>query len=120
MFRAFLFRPLTIAFSALVLAGCGVAAQPPAPPPPVVTVAKVDFRPLRQWDDFTGRLEAVDTVDLRPRVSGQIIAAPFVEGALVHKGQVLFQIDPRPFQAEVDRLAAEAQQARAKAQLASA
>jgi multidrug efflux system membrane fusion protein len=83
-------------------------------------VASVAFQPLRQWDDFTGRLEAVDSVALRPRVSGQVIAAPFDEGAMVRKGQVLFQIDPRPFQAEVDRLAAEVQQAEAKADLAKA
>jgi len=50
---------------------------------------------------FTGRLEAVDSVEVRPRVAGQIVAAPFEEGARVKKGQLLFQIDPRPFQAEV-------------------
>lgn len=109
-------------FVALALAGCGAAAQSPpqAAAPPVVTVTKVETRPMRQWDDFTGRLEAVDSVDLRPRVSGQIIASPFVEGARVRKGQLLFQIDPRPFQAEVDRLSAEADRARAQAQLAAA
>ncbi|HEY2659505.1 MAG TPA: efflux RND transporter periplasmic adaptor subunit [Caulobacteraceae bacterium] len=107
---------------ALILAGCGAEAQSvaPAAPPPVVGVVTVTFKPLRQWDDFTGQLEAVDTVDLRPRVSGQLISATFQEGAKVHKGQVLFEIDPRPFQAEVDRLSAEADRSRAKAQLASA
>jgi membrane fusion protein, multidrug efflux system len=109
------------AFAALLLAGCSAAAQPdPTPPPPQVQVATVTFKPLRQWDDFTGRLEAVDTVEVRPRVAGQIIAAAFEDGARVKKGQVLFQIDPRPFQAEVDRLAAELERARAKAQLAVA
>jgi RND family efflux transporter MFP subunit len=109
---------------ALFLAGCGASAQTtapaPAPPPPTVEVTPVTFRPLRQWDDFTGRLEPVDSVALRPRVAGEIVAAPFVEGAHVRKGQLLFQIDPRPFQAEVDRLRAEAERARAKAQLAAA
>jgi RND family efflux transporter MFP subunit len=109
-------------FAALLLAGCSAAAQPPAPQvaPPQVQVARVTFKPLREWDDFTGRLEAVDSVEVRPRVAGQIVAAPFDEGARVKKGQLLFQIDPRPFQAEVDRLAAELERARAKAQLAIA
>ena len=104
------------------LAGCGAKAQSQAaaPPPPVVNVATVDFRSLRDWDDFVGRLEAVDTVDLRPRVSGEVIDTPFADGAQVHKGQLLFQIDPRPFQAEVDRLAAALAEAKAKAQLAVA
>ncbi|MBW8812594.1 MAG: efflux RND transporter periplasmic adaptor subunit [Caulobacterales bacterium] len=107
---------------ALFLAGCGAEAQTPAPqaPPAVVEVAPVTFKTLRQWDDFTGRLEAVDRVALHPRVSGEIVAAPFAEGARVRKGQLLFQIDPRPFQAEVDRLRAQVERAKAKAQLAIA
>lgn len=107
---------------ALILAGCGAAAQTSqtAPPPPSVEVAPVTFTALRQWDDFTGRLEAVDKVELHPRVSGEIVAAPFAEGARVRKGQLLFQIDPRPFQAEVDRLRAEVERARAKSSLAKA
>ncbi len=107
---------------ALFLAGCGASAQTTtaAAPPPVVGVAAVTFKPLRQWDDFTGRLEAVDSVALRPRVAGEIVAVAFQDGARVRKGQLLFQIDPRPFVAEVDRLGAEAERARAKAQLAAA
>ena len=110
------------ALGALLLAGCGASAQTTtaAPPPPVVGVAAVTFKPLRQWDDFTGRLEAVDSVALRPRVAGEITAVQFADGARVRKDQVLFQIDPRPFVAEVDRLSAEAERARAKAQLAAA
>ncbi len=114
-------KPFSV-IAALILAGCGAAAQTeaPTPPPPVVGVAAVEFKPLRQWDDFTGRLEPVDSVALHPRVAGQIVDAPFTEGARVRKGQLLFQIDPRPFQAEVDRLDAETERARAKAQLAAA
>jgi multidrug efflux system membrane fusion protein len=120
-----MFKSITFATSALIgalfLAGCGADAQPTVvAPPTAVGVTPVAFQSLRQWDDFTGRLEAVDSVALRPRISGQVIAAPFTEGARVRAGQVLFQIDPRPFQAEVDRLAAEADRARAKAQLAGA
>ena len=64
----------------------------------------------------TGRLEAVNSVDIRPRVSGFVAAVPFEEGAIVRRGQVLFQIDPRPFQAQVDRLSAELSRARATVQ----
>jgi len=108
--------------AALFLAGCGASAQTTAaaPAPPVVKVAAVAFQTLPQWDDFTGRLEAVDSVALRPRVAGQITAVAFDDGARVKKGQLLFQIDPRPFTAEVDRLESEAERARAKAQLAAA
>jgi multidrug efflux system membrane fusion protein len=115
-------RQAAALLSALILAGCSAAAQAPtpAPAPPAVSVAAVTFKPMRQWDDFTGRLEAIDTVALRPRVAGQITAVSFADGGHVHKGELLFQIDPRPFQAEVDRLDAEADRARAKAQLAAA
>src|SRR5437899_7886571 len=111
-----------ISLAALILAGCGAAAQTtaPAPPPPTVNVAQVAFRTLPQWDDFTGRLEAVDSVALRPRVAGEITAVAFDDGARVHKGQLLFQIAPRPFTAEVDRLDSEAERGRSKAQLAAA
>ncbi len=108
-------KPKT-ALVALLLAGCSAAAQSTsAPPPPVVEVTAVKFRSLPQWDDFTGRLEAIQSVEVRPRVGGYVDAVPLVDGARVRKGQLLFQIDPRPFKAEVDRLAAELQGARAKA-----
>jgi multidrug efflux system membrane fusion protein len=80
------------------------AAQPSLPE---VQVAEVIHRPLREWQEFSGRLQAVNTVDVRPRVSGYIDRVAFTDGARVRKGQLLFQIDPRPFQAEVDRLVAE-------------
>ena len=106
--------------ASILLADCNVAAKPTpaAPPTPQVEVTPVAFRPLRDWDDFTGRLEAVDSVEIRPRVGGFIDSVRFQEGAHVRKGEVLFQIDPRPFQAEVDRLQAEVERARAKARLA--
>ncbi|HTB29729.1 MAG TPA: efflux RND transporter periplasmic adaptor subunit, partial [Steroidobacteraceae bacterium] len=63
--------------------------------------------PLREWQEFSGRLQAVNTVEIRPRVSGYVDRVAFEDGARVKKGQLLFQIDPRPFQAEVDRLVAE-------------
>jgi multidrug efflux system membrane fusion protein len=93
-------------------------AQQAAPAPPQVTVAHVISRDVTEWDEFTGRLQAVDAVDVRPRVSGYVAAVRFEEGAIVRRGDLLFQIDPRPFQAEVDRLRAELARARATGQRA--
>jgi RND family efflux transporter MFP subunit len=97
----------------------GQAQTAPAGPPQV-TVAKVMERPVSDSADFTGQLQAVNTVRVQPRVGGYVQAVQFTEGALVHKGEVLFKIDPRPFQAEVDRLAAQRTQARAQLELAKA
>src|SRR5688572_15709197 len=100
-------------------AGCTrTSAQQTAPPPPQVTVASVIERTVTEWDEFTGRLQAVESVEVRPRVSGLISAVRFDEGAMVHRGDVLFQIDARPFEAEVDRLRAELARAKATAQRA--
>lgn len=88
--------------------------------PPAVTVATVMVRPVSDAADFTGQLQAVDSVDVRPRVSGYVETVQFKEGTEVHKGDVLFRIDPRPFQAEVDRLTANVAQAQAQLGLAQA
>jgi membrane fusion protein, multidrug efflux system len=102
---------------ASTVSGCAQpAAQQGEPPPPKVTVAEVVSREITEWDEVTGRLEAVNTVDIRPRVSGFVAAVAFEEGAVVQRGQLLFQIDPRPFQAQVDRLSAELARARATVQ----
>ncbi|MEA3151086.1 MAG: rane fusion protein multidrug efflux system [Gammaproteobacteria bacterium] len=74
---------------------------------PEVTVAEVIHRPLREWQEFSGRLQAPNTVEIHPRVNGFVDRVAFTDGARVKKGQLLFQIDPRPFQAEVERLVAE-------------
>jgi len=114
-----LLTSLTALAAAAVLAACGAQAkQEVAPPPAQVTITAVAFKSLRQWDDFTGRLEAIDTVEIRPRVGGYVDGARFQEGARVHKGQVLFEIDPRPFQAEANRANAEVARARAQLDLA--
>jgi multidrug efflux system membrane fusion protein len=84
-----------------------------------VTVAEVIERDVTEWDEFTGRLQAVDSVQVRPRVSGLVSAVRFDEGAIVRRGDLLFEIDPRPFQAEVDRLRAELNRARATSQRAA-
>jgi RND family efflux transporter MFP subunit len=90
-----------------ILAGCGKSAGPQAPPPPQVSVAQVLEKRVKDWDEFTGRLQAVETVEIRPRVSGYIDKVAFVEGSLVKRGALLFVIDPRPYQAEYDRAAAD-------------
>jgi multidrug efflux system membrane fusion protein len=95
-------------------------AQAAAGGPPPVTVAQVLVRNVDDSGEFTGRLQAIDTIELRPRVSGYVDSIHFTEGASVKKGQLLFQIDPRPYQAEVDRLNANLAQARAEQVLAQA
>ena len=104
------------AVALVVISACGGAPEATvAPAAAKVSVAKVLEQPVNEWDEFTGRLEAPETVEIRPRVSGQIDSVAFTDGALVKKGDVLFQIDPRPFQSEVRRLEAQLQQARATA-----
>src|SRR5262245_46561154 len=85
--------------AAALFAACSRSQAAPSnmPPPPQVSVAQVVVRKVQDWQDFTGRLEAVHSVDLRPRVSGHIQAVRFVEGARVKKDQVLFEIDARTF-----------------------
>lgn len=101
--------------SALLVAGCkpggSAAAQPP---PPIVTVAPAEQREIVEWEEFTGRTEAVESVEVRPRVSGHIQEVRFQSGQLVKKGDVLFVIDPRYYRAEYDRRAAEVEQAKAR------
>lgn len=110
----FRLNPGTLALgAALVLfAGCGRPAARPAPPAPAVTVAPVERREVIEWDDFTGRTEPVESVEIRPRVSGYIQEVRFQSGQLVKKSDVLFVIDPRWHQAEFDRREAEFEQAK--------
>jgi RND family efflux transporter MFP subunit len=81
------------------------------PPAPSVTVAPVEQREIVEWSEFTGRTEPVDSVEVRPRVSGYIQEVRFQSGQLVKRGDVLFTIDPRWHQAEFDRRQAEAERA---------
>ena len=107
--------------AALLAGGCGGPA-PAAPPPQVVpvTVSTPVRREVIEWDTFTGRLEAPETVEVRPRVGGYVTESKFAEGALVKQGDLLFVIDPRPFQASADRAKAQVDQAKAKVELAKA
>ena len=84
-----------------------------------VTVAVVEPRQASLWDEFSGRLEAVDRVEIRPRVAGAILATNFTEGALVKAGDVLFKIDPAPYAAEVDKAVAQLEAAKARAAFAA-
>src|SRR2546423_2172240 len=74
---------------------------PPAAAPPEVTVAPVVQRAVADFDEATGHFESVNAVEIRPRVSGYLQRVGFVEGAMVHEGDLLFAIDPRPYEAEV-------------------
>jgi multidrug efflux system membrane fusion protein len=96
---------------AVLLTGCGANAAPQQPAPPTVTVAQVEQKDLVEWDEFTGRTEAVESVEVRPRVSGYIQEVRFQSGQLVKKGDVLFVIDPRWHQAAFNNLEAEADRA---------
>jgi multidrug efflux system membrane fusion protein len=109
----------------LFFAAVGHSGAKPAPATAAaalaeVSVAEVIHRPLREWQEFSGRLQAVDTVEVRPRVNGYVDQVAFTDGARVKKGQLLFQIDPRPFQAEVDRLVAERSRTQSDLELAKA
>lgn len=102
-----------------VSAGCGVHGEESASPaPPEVDVAEVLVEPVTVWETFTGEVAAPETVKLRPRVSGYIDKVAFEEGARVSAGDLLFQIDPRPYRAK--KKAASAELAQARSQLAQA
>jgi RND family efflux transporter MFP subunit len=111
----------TIFATAMVMGfeGCK-KASPPAPPPPAVTVANPLQKEITDWNEYTGRLTAVESVEVRPRVSGHIASIHFVEGQEVKEGALLFVIDKRPFEAEVNRAEARLSQAKAAQSLANA
>lgn len=103
----------------LVAAGCSSHAAGTANmPAPEVSVAKVLVRKVRQWDDFTGRVAAVQSVELRARVSGYVDKVAYTEGRYVKQGDLLFVIDPRPYRAELAHAKAELARARSEAELA--
>src|SRR5881296_1165429 len=94
-----------------LLTGCGKQAQQATPPPPTVSVVQPVEREVVEWDDYIGRLESPATVEIRARVSGYLDKVHFKEGKEVKKGDPLFTIDPRPYQADYDRADAEHQRA---------
>ena len=112
----------------LLLAACGGGGgdappgEPPANggmPPLEVNVAQVVAKEVTEWDEFTGRFAAVDTVDIRPRVSGYLTRVAFKEGAEVKKGDLLFEIDAREYEATLQRALADVERAKTRVALAS-
>jgi RND family efflux transporter MFP subunit len=115
-------RTLTLSAALLstgLLVACARNEAAPAPQgPPAVSVARVLEKEITEFDEFTGRFEAVERVEIRPRVSGYVASTHFEQGHEVKQGDVLFVIDARPYEAELKRARAEA--ARARTQLALA
>lgn len=102
----------------LLLPGCGRHPAQTAPPPPTVSVIQPVVREVVEWDEYIGRLESPETVEVRARVSGYLDKVHFKEGKEVKKGDLLFTIDPRPYQADFDRAQAEFERAQSQAELA--
>lgn len=107
-----------MALATLVLAGCSSGGPPAGPPITQVSVANPLQRDIVDWDEYVGRFEAIQDVEIRPRVSGAIDVVLFRDGQVVRKGQALFTIDPRPYRATL--MQAQAQVARSQASLANA
>src|SRR6195256_5852976 len=102
--------------SILLTAGCRKTAAPQQGPLPVNVVTAIE-KQVDEWDEFTGRLEAVESVEIRPRVSGYITEIHFEAGAIIKKVDLLYVIDPRPYQADYDRAAAEFERMQAQLKL---
>ncbi|MDD4914559.1 MAG: efflux RND transporter periplasmic adaptor subunit [Methylococcales bacterium] len=103
----------------LILGGCGQGESALAVmPPPVVKVAQPLSRNATEWDEYTGRVEAINAVDVRARVGGYLEKVNFTAGAKVNKGDLLFQIDPRPYKAQLNYATAELERARSRHELA--
>src|ERR1700723_48356 len=112
---------LALAILLAALTGCN--QHPPAAqtlPPASVTVSKPVSKEIVDWNEFTGRTAAVNLVNITARVSGYIVDIPFKEGDIVHKGDLLFQIDPRPYQDAYEQAVGLLQQAQANQQLQDA
>lgn len=102
----------------LAAKGCRRPAPPPAPPPATVTVSHPVQQSVLEWDEYTGRLAAMQVIDVQARVGGLVVAMPFQEGGLVQAGELLAEIDDRPYQAQLDARLAEVGEAAAQVRLA--
>ena len=104
----------------LVLAGCdsGQAGGEQAPPSPEVSIAQVLSKPVQQWDEYNGRVSAIDTVELRARVSGYVQRVAYKEGQDVKQGDLMFLIDQRPYRTALANAQAQLDRARVAKQLA--
>jgi RND family efflux transporter MFP subunit len=112
-----LFIGIGVVLVLLTEIGCKKTSAPPQPPLPVNVVTVIE-KEVNEWDEFTGRLEAVESVEIRPRVSGYITEIHFEAGAIIKKGDLLYVIDPRPYQADFDRAGAEFERMQAQLKLA--
>jgi RND family efflux transporter MFP subunit len=120
-------RKLRIAAACLVtcvplcLSAClkSGGANQAAAVPPQVSVAQVIEKRVKDWDEFTGRLQAIESVEIRPRVSGYLDQVAFTEGKVVKRGELLFVIDPRPYKADYDRAAADVKRYKTALELAN-
>ena len=112
--------PTLMLLIACALSGCGEKPQQPvaAAPPPPVTVATPVKRTVTDWDDFTGRFQAVEEVQVRARVGGAVTNVEFRDGAIVRAGDLLYVIDARPFEAVAEQANGQLSDARAKGELA--
>jgi RND family efflux transporter MFP subunit len=108
-----------IALACAVLGGCRSAAPPPAAAPPAVVVAPPLVMRLTEWDEYTGRFEATDRVDVRARVDGYLDSIHFRDGAIVKPGDLLFVIDPRPYEAVLEGARADVVRAQTRVELAT-
>ncbi len=109
---------IILGLGAALFGGCRREShETPAPPLPVNVVTAIE-KEVTPWAEFTGRTAATEFVEVRPRVSGYVTEIKFKDGTLVMKGDPLFVIDPRPYQAELDRATANAEQAEAQQKLA--
>src|SRR5438034_185037 len=110
---------LSVSFLFVLLAGSACQKAPVTQQPPLpVNVVTASEKEVNEWDEFTGRLEAVEFIEIRPRVSGYITDIRFNAGAIVKKGDLLYVIDPRPYQADFDRASAELERTQAELKLA--
>src|SRR5262245_17232897 len=107
-----------VALVCAVFGGCRSADAPPAPTPPAVVVSPPLVIRRAEWDEYTGRFEATDTVDVRARVDGYLDSIHFVDGALVKRGDLLFVIDPRPYEAVLEGARADVVRAQTRLELA--
>jgi multidrug efflux system membrane fusion protein len=119
VFRAWTLNPGVIVALVLVLAGCGrEQAGSEAPPLPEVSVAQVLSKPVQQWDEYTGRVSAIHTIELRARVSGYVQQVVYKEGQDVKQGDLMFLIDQRPYRIALANAQAQLDRARVAEQLA--
>src|SRR5213080_4914365 len=115
--KQFFFACAAFLFVFLTGSGCKKASVTQQPALPVNVVTAIE-KEVNEWDEFTGRLDPVESVEIRPRVSGYITEIHFEAGAIIKKGDLLYVIDPRPYQADFNRAAAEFERMQAQLKLA--